>query len=426
MLFQLLMVMTWPSYSEGAKITLPHNLIQVLEIVKRRDNSLKASKYDVEAQKHQRLSQRGTLFPQLNLSTYTANTRNFADIYKKTTLITATASQVLFSMKDFEKYKIEKIKTKFQEFTYDGLESATFLSVINFLIEYKKFNLQSVNAQDNIENLKKHAAAIKKRYEIGEVTKSDVYKTKERLLNAKAEHQEFLLRKNNAQADFFELTQVMPDENFKLPIMDKFNRWYAVKHQTNKKLIHSNKGLAVLKSINSIDESNYKISKYTHLPNFSFFYQYDRELSHDSSAFKSRLEYKFGLKITLPLYSGSKDYYQERANKSSFMASKKIIENEVRKLDNQLSDGKRNIKALTQLVDIYSESRKISIKSLKGIEIEFLGGVKTSIDVLEGKQDLYETNKNYTIKRFELLAEQFNFLFLAGMLDIKNLSWLLQ
>jgi outer membrane protein len=419
------MVMTWPSFSEELKFTIPNDLVQVLEIVKRRDNSLKASKYDLEAQEHQRLSQRGTLFPQLNLSTYTAKARNFGTIYKETTLLTATASQTLFSMEDFEKYKIEKIKTKFQEFTYDDLESETFLSVINFLIEYKKYNLQSINAQDNIANLRKHSAAINKRYELGEVTKTDVYKTKERLLNAKAEHQDFLLRKDNARASFYELIQVMPDENFKLPNMDKFTKWYTENHETNEKLIHRNKGLAVLKSINSIDESNYKISKYAHLPNFSLYSQYDREFSHDSSTFKSRLEYKFGVKVTLPFYSGGKDYYQGRANQSSFMASKQIIKNEIRKLDIGLSNGKRNIKALTKLIAIYSESRKISIKSLKGIEIEFLGGAKTSVDVLEGKQDLYEINKNYTIKKFELLTEQFNFLFLAGMLDVKNLSWLL-
>ena len=137
-----------------------------------------------------------------------------------------------------------------------------------------------------------------------------------------------------------------------------------------------------------------------YLPSLDFAYILGRLTPSEDTPLKFN-EYKYGIILTIPLFSGFDTHYKNKAAIQQLSAAEKLRNQSRIEVDSEL---KTLNKKLSELVALYTINEKKLINSQKYFELtlgEYRRGIKNSPDLVNATDRLFSTKK----RRFELLKE---------------------
>ena len=403
----------------------PSHLIQVLEVVKNIDNGLKDTKFQILAAENQRRSSRGILLPQINARTYTnlEMTDRLADDWNHTN-IRLTFEQTIFSKAEFESYGQSKKRVQLADAVHDENKQNLFLRTITAYVDFIRLTKLAANAKQNVKNFESHYNASRRRNRSGAVSKTDVIKSEERLVNSQTEHFDIEFQLKAKKDEIFQLTRMEAKPSWVKPKFKNFKK--KLSEYLNKKIsVKSNTNIRQIASETEVAKSQYRIQKSRHLPKLSLFALYDKDYSHEHDIVHTYVS-SIGLQITMPLFTGGNIHYGKKSAFESYQASQYRLNDTVLKTQREFHTALDNLEVRERIAKMNEKSMNLSRRSLKGIEREFLNGTKTSLDVLESKEDLNSIVKRSVTNEFEIILQKFRVLKLVGLLDLNHIKRLVK
>jgi outer membrane protein len=405
----------------GRATTFPPHLIQVLEVVNNIDNGLKETNSQIFAAENQRRSQRGTLLPQINAKTYTNLEMNnrLADDANATN-ISLTFEQTLFSPNEFAAYGQSKSKVELAKSVHEENKANLYFRAINAYLNFLKFHHLMENAIQNVKNFESHFEASKKRNRAGAITRTDVIKSEERLINAKTELFDLEFQLKAAKDEIRQLTNMEAQPNWHVPDIKNFMEKISA-NLKDQFAVKSNTAIRQLELETKVAEKQYQVQKNKHYPKISLYSLYDKDYSHEHDIVHTYTA-SVGLKLTIPLFTGGNIHYGKKNAFETFKANEYRLKNSVLKTQRELQTAIDNLNTREKIQKFNEQSKTLSEKSLKGIQREFLNGSKTSLNVLESKEDLNRIMKKTINAKFDIILQKFTILKYIGLLDINHVK----
>lgn len=335
-------------------------------------------------------------------------TKSAADwSYQDSRTRSATISQPLFSGgQTLYGYQSAKQQVKAARAELRQVEQMVLFDAVNAYSDvYEKQSVLELN-QNNADVLQKQLDASKARFEVGELTQTDVAQSEARYAQALADLQQAEGDLKTARATFKKVvgyapTNLLPDSV--IPALPStLDEAIAIAEQHNPNLISAQ---------HSMKATGYEVDKTTGtiLPEVSL----DGAASRArGSGFFSRFDNdSVAVNIAIPLYQSGAEYSRIRQAKNRHQQSKYIemdIKNAVEEAATRAFEDYR-----TSLSVINSTAAAVDAASIarEGVREENQFGVRTILDVLDAEQELFRTRvnlvraeRNKTLQAYRLLT----------------------
>ena len=274
-------------------------------------------------------------------------------------------------------------------------------------------------AKNNLIVLKKHLDATKSRFDVGEVTKTDLSQAKARLLKAKANEIKTRGDIEIEKSKYFAIVGAEPPNKLefpnsypKLPKTLKESVELAIKN--NPKVIEA----GFRKKSSFLDIS---VAASDLLPRLDL--NLSAQNAWDPNTFFDEYEnYTIDFSLNVPLYQGGKSYANVREKRNlavqqskNYDANLKEIVKNVEVVWLSLQNIKYQLKAIES--SIYANDI-----ALQGVREEEKVGTRTTLDVLDAEQELLIDNVEYVKAKKELFYLSFKLMESLGFLTPENLK----
>lgn len=401
------------------------------DLALKNSNKIKSSSHQVDAKKEDLNQFISRYYPQIDLTIDYNDTdfeynelsnRSNYDITEKSLDYTLSLRQSLYNhetdtklnveRKRVELYKI-KLKREKQELSKDVFNS--YLLALN-----SKNKIELLNAY--LLSNKQKLVAIEKRYKMSLSSKMDLLESTVELNRSKID---LIKEKKLFKTYLLKLEQLTNMQDIKLPTINLEN--FEIGSIINKKDLLKNKdsylknNLEYIESNKAIQLSNLELlnAKSSHYPTLDFDARYTKYVS-DAITSDYENSMKFSVKLKIPLYSGG--YVSSKIKSSKIMqkASQEDLEvvknNLTLKYDELLSLLNTSIRS----VDLYKEALSSSKSYLEFISLGYENGLKSSIDLHEAKNKVFEIKYEYIKNIQEFIGVYVDYLILNN--DIERLN----
>ncbi len=187
--------------------------------------------------------------------------------------------------------------------------------------------------------------------------------------------------------------------------------------------LESNPELAAQRESVAIAYQDIKRNHAGHMPRLDAVASISRSKSDSTSTFNQEIDNQsIGLQLNIPIYSGGSVNAlttQAEANYQKAQADLETKTNEIlldlRKQHSALSSGALKIEALKQSVSSAELLVTATTKSL-------MGGVRTNLDVLDARKQLFEAKRDLSLARYNYLVALVNLKKAAGTLSVADLE----
>ncbi|MBF0213092.1 MAG: TolC family outer membrane protein [Magnetococcales bacterium] len=276
-------------------------------------------------------------------------------------------------------------------------------------------------ARKNVERLKHHLEATRSRFQVGEITRTDVSQAESRLATAEAN----LVRSESAlslsQARFQEITGAPVPEGLQLPgFRENLEELPRVESQIRAaerpELLAS--GLRL-----KIAEEEVEMKRAAHMPSISLSAKASR--SHDeeiSNTIDPVNKYAVNLGLTMPIYSGGLIVSQT----SEALALKEAKSAELERLRLQVV---REVEAA--ILELHSAraadasletALRAANDALDGVDREYRVGTRTALDLLDARNEAFSVQTELAKSRFARVLAGFRLLHAMGRLNLDALT----
>ncbi len=291
-------------------------------------------------------------------------------------------------------------------------------AAISYLNVFKARSLFKL-AYKNTEVLKRHLLATNDRFEVGEVTRTDVAQAESRLLISEANQIKASGDIDIARASYLSIIGSIPSKKLYLPkktpkIPANIKKAKLLAQKSNPLIISS--GFKQKAALYDISVAGADL-----LPKISL--QARAEQSWDPNTFFEEYEkYSIGANLSLPLYQGGSNYSKIREKRAIAIQKKREFHDFLRTTNQSveitwraLNNSRAQLRALKSSVDFTSIA-------LDGVREEALVGTRTTLDVLDAEQELVEANINLINAQQETFRSTYALLREVGLLNASDLS----
>ena len=288
-------------------------------------------------------------------------------------------------------------------------------------------------AQDNVGVSQSQKTAIseqlaqaKRNFEVGTATITDTNEAQARFDQAVAKEivdQNDLEIKRQALQQLIakipeKLSPLKEQLELPLPVPNNINEWVTASE-------NNNQTLTVLRAAVEIAKSEVQKQRAGHLPTVDLVGGYNNSRNGTVDVLSERVDIKnsqIGVQATLPIYSGGATQSRVRearanADKSGFdlEANRRSIAQNTRTAFLGVTSGVTQVKALEQAL----KSSQISLDSTKlGRDV----GVRTSLDVLNAEQQVFQARRDLLQARYNVILSQLKLKGAAGQLNENDLA----
>ena len=337
---------------------------------------------------------------------------------------TETNKGVVVSQSIFEggsslsKIKVAKNEILSQRSNLKNVEQEVFLEAIKLYADLatEKSNLKV--KEKNVEVLKRQLELTKEQFEIGEVTLTDVSISEARFTLAESELMESLNIINSIKAKYLSIFGASPtNPEIIIPLEEKqFDEedLIAEGKNNNPKIRSVEFTLASLKNeISSL--------KRKRLPSLKL----EAEAKINQGYFRTDSEREVlsaFAKVDIPIYQSGMASSKIREAKEKLFAQQELLKLETENLTASIVSSKSSYDYSFSRIIAYKKQIESNKIYLDGLKQEFQLGERTTLDVLDGEQELLESELDLIKAYKDYFISYYEVMFFTGKLNAKDLS----
>ena len=278
--------------------------------------------------------------------------------------------------------------------------------------------ISNIKVKKNVEVLKRQLELTKEQFEIGEVTLTDVSISEARFSLAESELMETSNIINSINAKYLSVFGEKPNKpEIKIPIdLDDFEieNLKLISKKNNPKIE------ALVFLIKSI-ENEISSLKRKRLPSLKL----EAEAKINQGYFRTDSEREVlsaFAKVDIPLYQSGLAASKIRETKKKLFAQKELLRMEHENLVANLISSNSSYNYSLSRIKAYEKQIQSNKIYLDGLKQEFQLGERTTLDVLDGEQELLQSELDLIKAYKDLFISYYEILFYIGKLNAKDLK----
>ena len=419
--FMIIAVMTFSTSLSAV------DLISAVDLAFKSDPQFLRDKNLLDKQKELVNQARAPLMPNILISGSYADTENSTNIDTNTQNIGVTLSQTIFDREKFLNLKQSQLNLKVAELNFLISKEQTILRIVDayFSILIAQNNLKTIQSEKDA--VKEQLEFAKRNFEVGTSTITDQQEAQARfdLIRAseiRAENDLAIARTNLEKSLLVTLPENLLGINKKVrlekPKFSNPKEWMQIARDNNLKV----KIARIRTKLATLDLKKRKIAR---IPSLNL------SLSANNSTIDSTTSVTQDIKtatlsISAPIYKGGSISSSERQAISELKREENTLEFEMLNADRSAGKSFRTfIAGLSQVeaLEAAEESSKVALESNKlGYEV----GVRINIDVLNAQRQLFSTQRDLAIARYDALRAKLELLSAIGDLDLSAVKQISQ
>ncbi|MAT32891.1 MAG: hypothetical protein CNE97_00205 [alpha proteobacterium MED-G10] len=337
---------------------------------------------------------------------------------------TETNKGVVVSQSIFEggsslsKIKVAKNEILSQRSNLKNVEQEVFLEAIKLYADLatEKSNLKV--KEKNVEVLKRQLELTKEQFEIGEVTLTDVSISEARFTLAESELMESLNIINSIKAKYLSIFGVSPtNPEIIIPLEEKqFDEEDLIAEGKNNNPKIRSVGFTLASLKNEISSLKRK-----RLPSLKL----EAEAKINQGYFRTDSEREVlsaFAKVDIPIYQSGMASSKIREAKEKLFAQQELLKLETENLTASIVSSKSSYDYSFSRIIAYKKQIESNKIYLDGLKQEFQLGERTTLDVLDGEQELLESELDLIKAYKDYFISYYEVMFFIGKLNAKDLS----
>jgi outer membrane protein len=129
-----------------------------------------------------------------------------------------------------------------------------------------------------------------------------------------------------------------------------------------------------------------------------------------------------GVQVTVPIFSGGATSSRVRQAQYLHIAARERLERTARETERATRDAYLGVNSEVARVQSLKQAVQSAMTALQATEAGYEVGTRTSVDVLQARQRLFEAQTNYARSRYDYLLNVLQLQLAAGTLDAKGLT----
>ena len=305
-----------------------------------------------------------------------------------------------------------------QRFFLKNIEQEVFLESIEIYADLATEKINQNLKKKNVEFLESQEELTKEQFEIGEVTLTDVSIAEARLSLAKSE----LLESSNKIISlsakfesFFGMKPIKPDINMSLNLIDeKFEALKIKSKKNNPKILH------LSYQIKSTEKDIQRLKR-KRLPSLKL----EAEAKINEGYFRTDSEREVlsaFAKVDIPLYQAGAASSKIRETKKKLFAQKELLKMENQEVEYNVVSSKSSLDYSISRINAYKKQIESNKIYLDGLSQELQLGERTTLDLLDGEQELLESELDLVKAYRDYFISYYRLLFFLGNLNARDLN----
>ena len=273
--------------------------------------------------------------------------------------------------------------------------------------------------KNNYEVLKQHLQATESRFEVGEVTITDLSQAQARFLKANANEIKTRGEIEIEKSNYFSIVGKnapkklkLPEENYFLPQSLREVIEISLKHNPN--II----SFGLIKKASFLDIS---LAASELLPKIDL--NLSAQKAWDPNTFFNEYQnYKVDLSLKVPLYNGGINYANVRQKRHLAIEKSMLLDNEIKKLVKEIETVWFSLRTYKNQLKAIKASILASNNALRGVKEEASVGTRTTLDVLDAEQEALQESIELIIVENKILKTSYELMEKMGRLSPSNLN----
>lgn len=276
-------------------------------------------------------------------------------------------------------------------------------------------------SRNNADVLAQQLKASNERFEVGEVTRTDVAQSEARLSNAKTEVISAEGRLISSIAAFERIIGYKPEGSLTVP--DKLPVLPVNLQEALAKARNANPQL--LASIHAAKSAKYDVRNDigTILPQVALVGTISRQ--EGSSSFGTASDFdqdRIGVRVSVPLYQSGAEYARIRESKAIARQRKHESLDTQQLIDQQVTTAWEDVETAIATIQAREDQIEAAQIALDGVRQEQEYGARTVLDVLDAEQELFIARTNLVNAQRDRIVAAYNLALTLGELTPKNLE----
>jgi outer membrane protein len=396
---------------------------QAYQLALKNSKELKASKYQIDANKEQLNQAKASLYPQIYFSSsYGKKSYGQRDSGRISTYA-LSISEPIFDVYKMSKIDIEKSKTKLDRYRFEIEKQDLVKRVLTLYMNILK-------SQNKIKVYNAYIKSKKKKVRLLNKKLSLKLSTKTELLQGEVDYHFSLMdlrkEKKNIRVNKLKLKHLLglssiDIPNINLDLIDKniISQMETIIKNNNYKYI-SNLKIKESQAKVELSKKYLNSAKSEHLPTVNLNAQYSK-INADPEVSSLENTKSISIQFQIPIYTGGATESRIEASKLSLNSAKtqlSQIEDEVKE---EYEENLALFDSSINSFDLYKEALNSANKYLYSIEREFNAGLKSSLDLADAKSRLYEVKYRFVENLYDMINSYINLLIATDSLENLNI-----
>lgn len=268
-------------------------------------------------------------------------------------------------------------------------------------------------SKNNVEVLQKNLDVTKERFGLGEVTKTDVAQAEASLAVAKSEQINADGALKSSQATYTRIVGEAPE------ILEPIKNSFDIQANLEEMIeiaMEENPSLNTAAYSEIAAKSGVRVEKGRLLPRIDLRASKDEQEGVLFSSSKLDSE-RVSINFSIPLYQSGTEYSRVRQAKFNHGSLKSTLDDQKNKVREAVIESFNNFEVAKAVIDSNKSAIKASEIALEGTREEAKFGARTTLDVLNAEQDLFEAKANLIRSKRDEIVSSYTLLASIGRLN---------
>lgn len=311
-------------------------------------------------------------------------------------------------------------QVKSGQYQLAAIEQGVMLSAVSAYMDVVAASAILDLSRKNAEVLNEQLSAANTRFQVGEVTRTDVAQSEARLSDAKSSVISAEGSLLSAMATYERVIGMRPDGTLMVP--DKLPELPLSLDESLERARAANPEL--LSAIHTAKASDYDVrtSQAALLPRVSLVGSMSRQKGAGSSGDSDFDQDRIGLEVAIPLYQSGAEY--SRVREASAVARQRDHQSiDLRRaVDEAVTQAWEQLESAIATIGTRNDQIKAANLALDGVKQEQQYGSRTVLDVLDAEQELFGARTNLVRAQRDRIVAAYNLAFRLGQLTPQQLA----
>lgn len=422
MFYKTLLSTTALVFSINASAT---TLNEMLEKTLEQNPTFKQAEAAVDSAVASKNVARADFLPQISATGSVGKTRNensdtATKIHPRSYSVTATQS-IFKSGQNYNNFKSARRTVDASEYALEATKNSVLNNAASAYLNVLTAQQVHLLNEEQVKVLKEQLRATKLRYEVGEVTQTDVRQAEARAATAKADLVGAEAQLETARAFYMEVSGLETIEDLSWPRVDfdflepEYTDLLNDAMETNPNILAAKKRVEAAKhNLNAARGQHFldieAQATYSHANQSSQFFNGSTE------------DTVVKLNATLPIFQGGRISAAVDSAKAAYNNAQEALEAAKRTVKREFIDSYHQYRTSRARFKSLEESLNANRLAYEGVAKEAEVGQRTTLDVLDARQEYLSAQVDYIQGRNDIVSSSFKLAAAMGALSIENVN----